>query len=78
MPEILCVSIRFRGSHGEAPAQYEKLLKYINDHNLQVTGFSRKITMIDYGLTSDTEKFVTEISIPVVAVNERIHGSNSL
>ena len=34
--------------------------------------------MIDYGLTSDTEKFVTEISIPVVAVNERIPGSNSL
>lgn len=78
MPETLCVSIRFRGSHGEAPAQYEKLLKYINDHNLQVTGFFRKITMIDYGLTSDTEKFVTEISIPVVAVNERIPGSNSL
>lgn len=78
MPETLCVSIRFRGSHGETPAQYEKLLKYINDHNLQVTGFSREITMIDYGLTSDTEKFVTEISIPVVAVNERIPGSNSL
>ena len=78
MPETLCVSIRFRGSNGEAPAQYEKLLKYINDHNLQVTGFSREITMIDYGLTSDTEKFVTEISIPVVAVNERIPGSNSL
>ena len=64
MPEILCVSIRFRGSHGEAPAQYEKLLKYKNDHNLQVTGFSREITMIDYGLTSDTEKFFTETLLP--------------
>ena len=28
-------------------------------------GFSREITMIDYGLTNDTEKFVTEITIPV-------------
>ena len=28
-------------------------------------GFSRVITLIDYGLTNDTEKFVTEITIPV-------------
>ena len=28
-------------------------------------GFSREITLIDYGLTNDTEKFVTEITIPV-------------
>lgn len=27
---------------------------------------SREITMIDYGITNDTEKFVTEISIPVI------------
>ena len=60
-----CVSVRFRGSHKEAPAQYEKLMNYIQEHNLKVAGFSREITMIDYGLTNDTEKFVTEISIPV-------------
>ena len=28
-------------------------------------GFSREITLIDYGLTNDTEKFITEITIPV-------------
>ena len=28
-------------------------------------GFSREITLIDYGLTNDIEKFVTEITIPV-------------
>ena len=28
-------------------------------------GFSREITLIDYGLTNDTERFVTEITIPV-------------
>ena len=28
-------------------------------------GFSREITLIGYGLTNDTEKFVTEITIPV-------------
>ena len=65
LPETPCVSIRFRGGHTEAGASYEKLLTYIREQGLEVDGFSREITMIDYGLTSDTEKFVTEISIPV-------------
>lgn len=64
-PEALCVSIRFHGSHAEAPEQYCKLLRYIREHKLQITGFSREVTMIDYGLTNDVNKFVTEISIPV-------------
>lgn len=65
LPETLCASIRFRGSHVEAPAQYCKLLSYITQHKLEISGFSREITMIDYGITNDTTKFVTEISIPV-------------
>lgn len=65
LPETPCVSVRFRGSHTEAPEQYQKLLSYIRENRLTVSGFSREITMVDYGLTSDTEKFVTEISIPV-------------
>lgn len=32
---------------------------------LEITGFSREITLIDYGITGDTDKFVTEIQIPV-------------
>lgn len=63
--ETDCVSVRFRGSHNEAPEQYKKLLSYITEHNLKIIGFSREITMIDYGLTNDLNKFVTEISIPV-------------
>lgn len=65
LPEMPCVRIRFRGSHTESPAQYQKLLDYICMHQMQITGFSREITLIDYGITSNTEKFVTEISIPV-------------
>lgn len=65
MPETLCVSVRFCGSHKEAPAQYERLTKYISEHKLQIAGFSREITMIDYGITDDPEKFVTEIRVPV-------------
>ena len=32
---------------------------------LTPAGFSREITLVDYGLTSDPEKFVAEITIPV-------------
>lgn len=34
---------------------------------MQISGYSREITVIDYGLTNDTDKFVTEILIPVKA-----------
>lgn len=59
------VTIRFRGHHADAPAQYQKLMDHISARNLRVSGFSREITMIDYGITNDPGKFVTEISIPV-------------
>ena len=65
LPETLCVRLHFRGSHAEAPAQYQKLLDYIDKHKMQIVGFSREITLIDYGITNDTEKFVTEICFPV-------------
>lgn len=65
LPETLCVRIRFRGSHTEAPVQYKKLLDYIEKHRMQIVDFSREVTLIDYGITNDTDKFVTEICIPV-------------
>lgn len=65
LPETLCVSIRFHGSHPQAPEQYQKLLQYIEEHKMKLSGFSREVTMIDYGLTHDISQFVTEISIPV-------------
>ncbi len=57
--------VALRGNHAEAPAQYQKLLDYIDKHKMQIVGFSREITLIDYGITSDAEKFVTEICIPI-------------
>ena len=65
LPETLCVRLRFRGSHADAPAQYRKLLRYMDEHRMQISGFSREVTLIDYGVTNDTEKFVTEICLPV-------------
>ena len=65
LAESLCVRLCFRGSHAEAPGQYKKLLDNIKKHRMQIVGFSREITLIDYGITNDPEKFVTEICIPV-------------
>lgn len=65
LPQALCVRIRFRGSHAQAPEQYEKLTAYIAARQMEVAGFSREITMIDYGLTNDLQKFVTGINIQV-------------
>lgn len=64
-PEELCVSMCFCGSHKEAGAHYEKMMEYIEKHKMEVTGFSREITMIDYGITNNTDKFVSEILIPI-------------
>lgn len=66
LPEALCARLRFRGSHADSPAQYARLLDYIDEHQLQIAGFSHEITLIDYGVTNDVTKFVTEISIPVI------------
>lgn len=64
-PRQTCVTIRFCGSHREAPAYYQKLLAYIEEKKICITGFSRETTLIDYGITNNTDKFVTEIQIPV-------------
>ncbi len=67
LPGETCAAVRFCGSHTEAPAYYRKLADFIAKHKLIIAGFSKEITMIDYGLTNDTSQFVTEIQIPVEA-----------
>lgn len=65
LEEETCVCVRFQGGHERAPEYYEKLMEYIERHGYSVDGFSKEITMIDYGLTNDVSQFVTEIQIPV-------------
>lgn len=65
LPETLCMRLRFRGSHADAQLPYQRLLDDIEKSKLQIAGFSREVTLIDYGITNDAEKFVTEICIPV-------------
>lgn len=69
IPRELCLRVRFKGIHEQACGYYERLLDYAKDHHCRVNGFSKEITMIDYGLTNNPEEFVTEIAIPVSAEN---------
>ena len=64
--ELTCVSVRFNGSHKEAPAYYKALARYIKENDMEIAGFSREVTLIDNGITNDESKFVTQISIPVM------------
>lgn len=57
-------AIRFNGSHREAPAYYCQLLDFLKEKHMSVSGESIEITCIDYGMTNDASKFVTEIQIP--------------
>lgn len=65
LKESTCVSIRFCGTHQQSPLYYEQLLSYIEDHSYKIIGPSREVTLIDDGLTHDTNQFVTEITIPI-------------
>lgn len=65
LPETLACGCASAADTQKPHAQYRKLLDYIEKHQMQMIGFSREITLIDYGITNDTEKFVTEICIPV-------------
>lgn len=73
-PETMCVRLRFRGSHGEAPEQYGKLMDYLQKNNLQPSDFSREITLIDFGISNDPQRFVTEICIPVTGASPQPLG----
>lgn len=65
LPEEMCVTVRFQGSHDKAAGYYGMLMDYIEKNRYSIIGFSKEITVIDNGITDDVSKFVTEIQIPV-------------
>lgn len=72
IPAERCAVIRFRGYHNESARHCRRLLEYIRKHKLQIAGFSKEITYIDYGITDDPGQFATELRIPVVPASESI------
>lgn len=72
LPEETCAAVCFCGSHQDAPGYYRRLIDFIAEHGLQIAGFSKEITMIDFGITTDVSQFVTEIQIPVRPQNQEV------
>jgi DNA-binding transcriptional MerR regulator/effector-binding domain-containing protein len=65
IPEGLYVTLRFQGTHVDASTYYVQLLQYIKQKHYEIIGDSVEVTYIDYGLSNNTNEFVTEIQIPV-------------
>jgi DNA-binding transcriptional MerR regulator/effector-binding domain-containing protein len=65
LPAHQYLIIRFVGKHEDASPYYERLLEYANEKGYVLSDDAIEITYVDYGLTQDTSKFVTEIQLPV-------------
>ncbi|MCM3781777.1 MerR family transcriptional regulator [Neobacillus mesonae] len=65
LPKNKYVTLRFAGTHEDAAPYYKQLMKYIEEKRYLILDDGLEITYIDYGLTHDVSKFVTEIQIPV-------------
>ncbi|AZV42875.1 GntR family transcriptional regulator [Peribacillus asahii] len=48
----------------DAAAYYKKLLTHMKKYNYELIDDSIEITLIDYGITNDKDKYVTEILLP--------------
>ena len=64
LPQGRYATIRFQGTHQEAPGHYDRLLEYLEQTGAALSGDSLEITMIDSGMTGDSSKFVTELQVP--------------
>ena len=60
-----CLTVSFRGTHGQAAPHYERLLDYMHEHNLSPAGPSREIALIDDIISDDPATYVTQITVPV-------------
>ncbi|WP_150271336.1 MerR family transcriptional regulator [Paenibacillus tepidiphilus] len=67
LPRHKYLTVRFAGTHADAAPHYDTLLKYVREQDYTLAGDALEITYIDYGLTQDPSKFVTEIQLPVIS-----------
>ncbi|MFS0784628.1 MerR family transcriptional regulator [Bacillus sp. 1P06AnD] len=59
------LSIRFQGTHKDAAPYYKRLMDYVSENGYTLEEDALEITLIDYGFTNDTSKFITEIQLLV-------------
>lgn len=65
LPAGSYLRLRFHGTHDTASTQYQKLFDYCQKHHYQISGDAVETALIDYGITDDFSKYVTEIRIPI-------------
>ncbi|WP_379147963.1 MerR family transcriptional regulator [Paenibacillus sp. sgz500992] len=65
LPEQKYLTMRFIGTHTDSTPYYQKLLAYVNEKGYALADDALEITYIDYGLTQDASRFVTEIQLPI-------------
>lgn len=56
--------ICYKGTHMDAEHYYKKLFRYMEKNQYEIKDDSIEITLIDYGITNDKDKYVTEILLP--------------
>lgn len=64
-PAARCLTVSFRGTHGQAAPLYERLLDYMHERDLSPAGPSREIALIDDIISDDPATYVTQITLPV-------------
>lgn len=64
-PAARCLTVSFRGTHGQAAPRYERLLDYMHERDLSPAGPPREIALIDDIISDDPGAYVTRIAIPV-------------
>lgn len=65
IPSREYLQIRFKGTHLDAAPYYKKLLSYIKKRHYKLAGASIEVTLIDYGITNNSDNFITEILLPI-------------
>ena len=58
------MTMRFQGTHKDAKNSYIKMLQYMKETGYVPAGDALEFALIDYGLTNDPSKFITELQIP--------------
>lgn len=56
--------IRYSGTHAQSDVYYEKLIDYMKENHLVISGGSVEVTLIDSGMTDNPWEYVTELQIP--------------
>ncbi|WP_368488989.1 GyrI-like domain-containing protein [Clostridium sp. BJN0013] len=67
-PSRRYLRIRFKGIHVDAADCYKKLFAHMKRHDYELTDDSIEVTLINYGITNDIDKYVTEILLPYTRI----------